>query len=181
MSINNTHNKQKLDPSKLQFSYFNPSIDDFSKLDFTKDNLDPLEVDKFIHNDPFEYVNNHVSKIYSVTYDGKLVGFFTLSMSHIKMKDLNSDDQLNQITFTDYPSLLLGQMGVEKNSRGLDIGVYIIKFCRGIGQLINEKIACAFLILRTTNTLAEKYYECYCDLQWIKSNKPKVWMYKKLF
>ncbi len=50
-SNNNTDGKQRrIDPIKLQFSYFNPLTDDFSNLDFKqKDGTDPLNVDRFVH------------------------------------------------------------------------------------------------------------------------------------
>ena len=157
-------------------------MDNFSNLDFTlKDKSDPLEVDKFIHENYEKFLANHASRIYSVRYDGKLVGFFTLSMFHVESKSLNDDDDLSQISINNYPSLLLGQMGVEKESRGLDIGVHIVRFCSGLGQLLNDKGGLCLFGIWTTRELAETYYEPNCKLKWKKSNKQKVWMYKKLF
>lgn len=172
--------KEELDPDKFDFPPFDPSIHDFSSLDFRYKGQDPLCVHAFIHGDPQDYVKNHVSTIHSVLYDGKLIGFFTISMAHIGSKDINDFDIPKEIPFP-YPALLLGQMGIEENSRSNDIGIHIVNFCLGLGQLLDEKIACAFLILRTSNILAEKYYEPKCEFNWVKSNKPKVWMYRKLF
>ena len=40
------NNHKRIDPLKIQFSYFNKSMDDFSKLDFKqKDGSDPLKID----------------------------------------------------------------------------------------------------------------------------------------
>ena len=85
------------------------------------------------------------------------------------------------VTFSDYPALLLGQMGIDKKFRGLGLGQYICKYCRGLGQRLNNNAACAFLILQTSKEMAEKYYEPKCNFNWKKSNKEKVWMYRKLF
>lgn len=90
-------------------------------------------------------------------------------------------DDIPDVTFPDYPALLLGQMGVHRNYRGNRIGEKICSFCRGIGQDINDRIACAFLILRTTTQLARDYYEPYCHFKWKPKSDGKVWMYRKLF
>lgn len=164
---------------KLDFPTYSTS-DDFSNLDFKYKGTDELEVDKYIHDNPTNYIDNHVSKIYSVKYETKLIGFFTLSMSFIDSSKMLDDDTLN-VTFSNYPALLLGQMGLDVDYRWGLIGKKICSFCRGIGQDLNERVACAFLILQTTTTLARKFYEPTCNFKWKPSEKKRVWMYRKLF
>jgi hypothetical protein len=172
---------KRIDTDNLDFSIYNPSIDDFSSLDFREDdNSDPLKVDEFIHKNPKHYVDNHVSTIFTVRHHKEIAAFFTVSMSSIRKKDIELDDKIN-VTFSDYPALLLGQIGVDKKFRGRGLGQYICKYCSGFGQRLNNDVACAFLILQTTKELAEKYYESKCDFRWKKSNKDIVWMYRKLF
>ncbi len=79
-----------------------------------------------------------------------------------------------------YPSLLLGQMGVSTDFRKRGIEYQIITFCMGIGLMLNQKIGCALIILNTSKVLAEKYYEPNCNFNWKKSNKERVWTYIKL-
>jgi hypothetical protein len=168
------------DSDKLDIDPYSPT-DDFSNLDFRQtDRSDPLGVHTYIHTNPLDYIQNHISTIYSVRYGGKLAGYFTLSMSNIGKKDMLREDAI-AIHFLDYPALLLGQMGVDRNYRGRQIGEKICSFCRGIAQDINEKAACAFLILRTTTDLARGYYEPYCHFKWKPKEEGKVWMYRKLF
>jgi hypothetical protein len=169
-----------IDISKLEFDTI-LKTDDFSNLDFTqKDGQDPLHVDEFIHNNPHQYTKNHVSTIYTVKYGKNIVGYFTLSMSNIGIKEMMDDDRL-EVIFTNYPALLLGQLGVAKQYRGNKIGEIICKFCRGMGQQLDIRAACAFLVLRTTVRLAKEYYEPYCDFKWKPKEDGKVWMYSKLF
>jgi hypothetical protein len=169
-----------IDPSKLDFDTL-LKTDNFTDLDFTqKDGQDPLGVNEFIHNNPERYIENHVSTIYTVKYENNIVGYFTLSMSHIGIKDMMGDDHLD-VPFPNYPALLLGQLGVAKKYRGNKIGEEICKYCRGIGQEMDMKAACGFLILRTTVPLAKKFYEPYCDFSWKPKEEGKVWMYSKLF
>lgn len=169
-----------IDSNKLEFSPYSP-LDDFSNLDFRdRDNQDPLDVDKFIHDNPQYNVENNLSAIFSVRYENNLVAYFTLSMSIIQKKEMQPDDVINT-TFQPYPALLLGLLGVEKNYQGRGIGQNICKFCRGIGQELNDKAACAFLILRTTAKLAKLFYEPKCNFKWKPKDEGKAWMYYRLF
>lgn len=183
MSQNNPNVRGRiLNPNRSDIKLYNPSIDNFSNLDFTlKDGSDPLNIDKFIHGNIQDYLKNHVTQLYSLRFEGKLAGFFTLSTSQIESKYLNSEDDITDVEFNIYPSLLLGQLGITKQFRGNDLGLDIIAFCLGLGQVLSKKVGCAFLILRTTRKLAERYYEPDLDFRWKKDNKEKVWMYKRLF
>ena len=173
--------EKSLDTDNLDFTLYDPFLDDFSYLDFRDiDNLDPFKVDEFIHNNPKKYIDNHVSTIFTVRYNKEIIAFFTISMSSIGKKEMELDDKIN-IPFHYYPALLLGQIGVDKKFRGYGIGQSICKYCRGLGQQLNQNVACAFLILQTSKILAEQYYESKCNFKWKKSNKEKVWMYRKLF
>ena len=157
-------NRKKIDPLKIKFSYFDQSRDDFSKLNFKqKDGSDPLDADKFIHNNPSYQSTNHISKIYSVRYEDQLTAFFTLSMYQIEVecigKDNNDDDDCintSKVGFDFYSALLVRQLGIDKGFKGQGLGYYIILYCLGLGQLLSQKVGCAFLILRTTKKISRK-------------------------
>lgn len=173
-------NPKRIDSAKLTFSIFDPSKDDFSKLNFKqKDGTDPLNTDKFIHNQPLDYITNNIYKIYSIRYDGQLTAFFTLSMSQIESAYF--DKEKNKVKFNIYPALLLRHIGIDKDFKGQGLGYCIILFSLGISQILSEKVGCSFLLLRTTKKLAEKYYGPKYNFKWKSSNKEKVWMYRKLF
>ena len=185
-------NRKKIDPSKIKISYYDQLIDDFSKLNFKqKDGTDPLKADEFIHNNPFYESTNHISKIYSVRYEDQLTAFFTLSMSQIIFENINIDNNENEnddcsniseFEFDFYPALLVKQLGIDKDFKGQGLGYYIILYCLGLAQILSQNIGCAFLIMQTTNKLAEKYYGPKYNFKWEKnSNKKKVWIYRKLF
>lgn len=169
-----------IDPSKLRFFHFSEN-DDFSLLDFRQfDGSDPLNVDKFIREEIRTYVDNRLGSIYSVKYEGKLVAFFTLSMSCIGYLTIASNDDSHVETKL-YPALLIGKIGIDKAYRGRRIGQYICSFCSGIGQELNRYAGCAFLILRTTASLARRYYAPKFNFNWNTREKGNVWMYRKLF
>ena len=189
-------NRKKIDPLKIKISYYDQSRDDFSKLNFKqKDGSDPLNVDKFIHNNPSYQSTNHISKIYSVRYEDQLTAFFTLSMSQIEFECMNNDNKedddddesydcisTSKVKFDFYPALLVRQLGIDKDFKGQGLGYYILLYCLGLGQILSQRVGCAFLVMRTTNKLAEKYYGPRYNFKWEKnSNKKKVWVYRKLF
>jgi hypothetical protein len=91
------------------------------------------------------------------------------------------DDDTFDVTYTSYPALLLGQMGVDSDFTCGIIGEKICSFCRGIGQDLNEKASCAFLILQTSAVLAKKFYDPICHFKWKPKDEGIVWMYRKLF
>jgi hypothetical protein len=156
-------NRKRIDPLKIKFSYFDQSKDDFSKLNFKqKDGSDPLDTDKFIHENPTYPSTNHITKIYSVRYEDQLPAFFSLSMSQIEFECFSSDNNDNcintlkeEIDF--YLALLVRQLGIDKDFKGQGLGYHIILYCLGLGQIFSQKVGCAFLIMRTTKKLAEKY------------------------
>ncbi len=81
-----------------------------------------------------------------------------------------------------YPALLVRQLGIDKGFKGQGLGYHFILYCFGLGQLLGQSVVCAFLIMRTTKKLAEKYYvpryNFKCET---KSDLETVCIYRKLF
>ena len=146
-----------IDPSKLRFLHFS-EIDDFSILDFKQfDGSDPLGVDKFIHEEIRTYLENPA------------------------FKSLFPSDVDSYLETKLYPALLIGKIGIDKGYRGRKMGQYICSFCSGIGQELHRHTGCAFLILRTTASLARRYYAPRFNFKWKAQEKGNVWMYRRLF
>jgi hypothetical protein len=69
----------KVDPDKLSFELF-ATNDDFSTLDFIEeDGTDPLGIDDFIKNKLNDYLQNNLTSIWKVRYEGHIVAYFTAS------------------------------------------------------------------------------------------------------
>ena len=169
-----------IDPNKLRFFHFSKN-DNFSLLDFRQyDGTDPLHVDKFIREEVSTYLDNHLGSIYSVRYEDELVAFFTLSMSCIGYSTISTSGD-SYVETKLFPALLIGKIGIDKAYRGRKIGQYICSFCSGIGQELNRYAACAFLVLRTTASLARRYYAPKFNFEWTAREEGNVWMYRKLF
>lgn len=171
----------KVDPDKLSFELFTTS-DNFSTLDFTEeDGTDPLGIDDFIKNKFSDYLQNNLTSIWTVRYEGRIVAYFTASMFAIQTRQLLDDEHVSEVPIVSYPSVLLGRMGVDKKERGRDIGYWICQFCTGLAQEIGKKVACRYIVLHTIKAKTA-YYKEKCMFHQTKKANPegKIWMYRRL-
>ena len=149
----------KINPDDLDIDIVSGK-DDISILDCTEqDGTDTLGVQDFLKRKAQIYSKNNLTSLWQVKYEGKIVAFFTLSMSSIGLDDVPRSKQVKGMTGR-YPALLIGQMGVDKNYRGRKIGDTICKHCIGLARKFNERVACACIILQTTHDKVP-YYQQY--------------------
>ncbi|CUR51337.1 putative acetyltransferase (GNAT) family protein [Nitrosotalea devaniterrae] len=165
---------------KVCYDFLNSSYD-ISKLDFTEeDGTDPLLVDEFAKSKARSYHQNKLSTVRVVKYKDIVVGYFAVSMFSISVEQLATDEKVSVATPLRYPSMLLGQLGVDKKYRGNGIAKEICKFCLGLAQDVGEKVACRYIVLQTN----EKRTKLYEDYDFVRSPKKpdngKIWMYTKL-
>jgi GNAT superfamily N-acetyltransferase len=173
---------ETIDHDKLDVVLFSNS-DDLSSCDFKEDDgSDPLYVDEFIHHRATIYRENNLSVIYVVKYCKEIVGFFTLSMGALEVKKLRESDKMEAAPqLTQYPALLLGNMGVEKKFRCRGIGKWICQFCIGLAIENSTKIACGYVFLQSDNK-KRGFYEKLDFVSSGKENKDgKIWMYRRIF
>jgi GNAT superfamily N-acetyltransferase len=174
------HADNQINHNKLIFDNFSEK-DNFSSLDFTQaDKSDPLDIDKFIHENPIRYIRYHISTIYSVKYEEKLIAYFTLSMCIIKTEELLGEDVREGIAYQNYPALLVGKIGVDKKIRNMGIGRAILLYCLGLAQTINDDVACSALILHTTRDMVGYYRKNGFKNIEPKSSKKLVTMYRTI-
>lgn len=149
----------KINPDDLDIDIVSGG-DDISILDCTEqDGTDPLGVQDFLKTKASAYSKNNLTSLWRVKYKGKIVAFFSLSMSSIGLDDVPRSRQVKEMSAR-YPALLIGQMGVDKNYRGRKIGDAICKHCIGLARKFNERVACACITLQTTYDKVS-YYQQY--------------------
>ncbi|MEM3144231.1 MAG: GNAT family N-acetyltransferase [Candidatus Nitrosotenuis sp.] len=128
------------------------------KLDLTEDDdSDPLGIHGFFHTDLEKYHNNKLSTVRLVKADGKVVGYFTVSMNAIELSILDTDEKVSGTSTKKYPAMLLGRMGVDKKYRKKGIGDKICKFCQGLAAVTSESVACRYIMLHTTQNKVHFY------------------------
>lgn len=103
-----------VDPTKLRIYPLSPR-DNLSGLDCREDDhSDPLGVQDFIINKARTYLANNLAAFWVVRYKDNLVGFFTISMNAIETRFLSPVHTVSGATTRVYPSMLIGQMGVDR-------------------------------------------------------------------
>ncbi len=173
---------QNLDPDKLKFKIYDPTIDTLLDLDFRQnDGSDPLLIEQYAKNNLLKESKNATNyKIYVVKYEEKIIAFFTLSMTVICSNNLSDYDKDGLRDFK-YPALLMDKIGIDKEYRCFKIGKYICLFCMGLAQNTNEKLNCTFFIFKTTKSLAEKIYGPKYYFRWWKNTDKKlIWIYRRV-
>jgi GNAT superfamily N-acetyltransferase len=92
-------------------------------------------VDEYFYEDAFKRHSELLTKVYLVTYEKKLVAFFTLSNDKITLEDVENEecwkkfrtahfpDDTNSVSFS---ALMIGYLGVDKRSQNLGIGGYLL-------------------------------------------------------
>lgn len=169
----------KLDPAKFGFNLLSEN-DNLNSLDFTEDNgTDPLGVNSFVQEKSSLYSKNKLSAVWVVRYEGELIGFFSLSMFAIEVRELAEGERVEGATPRSYPAALLGQMGVDKKQRRRGIGYWICQFCIGLAQEVGKRIACRYIVLQTN----QDKFSFYQKIGFISSeakNQDKILMYLRL-
>ena len=175
---------EKADPKDIQIRELG-EYDDFSKLDFTDEEsgLDPLHVNEFFHSKKvIEFRNQKLSSVWSVLYKKQLVGCFTLSMFAINTNKLSKGEVVKKAgDIRSYPSVLLGQLGVDKQFRHRRIAYWIGQHFTGLTRKISQKIGCRYIVLQTD----QHRVDLYKALHFVQSpKKPNqngmIWMYRRL-
>lgn len=127
-------------------------------LDFTEDGKDPLNINRFYREDLFLYQKNNLSTVRLIKVNGKIVGYFTVSMNAIEIDKLGKDEKVKRTTPKKYPAMLIGRMGIDSKFRNMGIGSKVCMFCRGLAIDIGKEVACRYVILQTTKEHS-KFYE----------------------
>ncbi|MDP3779997.1 MAG: GNAT family N-acetyltransferase [Nitrosopumilaceae archaeon] len=134
---------------KLAYILYHEGIK-LPKLDFTEDDgSDPVEINRFFHNDLDRYHSNKLSTVRLVQLAGKIVAYFTVSMNAIELSVLDKNEKVSGTTTKKYPAMLLGRIGVDKKYRKKGIAKAICTFCQGLASVTSEKVACRYIMLHT--------------------------------
>jgi GNAT superfamily N-acetyltransferase len=110
------------------------------------------DLNEFIKEDAFVYMNGKIAVTYILSYEKKALGFFCLSNDSIeitgKAKDALVKEGKRQKT---YPALKIGRLGVHKENQGKGFGTFIIRHTLGLALTHSEKIGCRYLTVDAYN------------------------------
>jgi GNAT superfamily N-acetyltransferase len=117
------------------------------------------DINEFIHDEAKEFQNERLGISYVFLYDGRPVGFVTLSMAHLRRKRMKSEDRL-RIEIENYPALQIGQLAVCTDLERQDIGTFLCDFSLGKAYQFSEEVGCRFLVLNAKRDVIG-FYEGY--------------------
>lgn len=149
---------------------------DLSSFHCNKDDIS--KVDDFIHNEALKYQKENMGISHLFFYNDEIIGFVTLSMTHIEGKDTPDPPSLAYFGRKKPPSILIGQLGVENKYRKRGLGKVLCQWCEGLAIKLNEKVGCRYLVLHTEKELIEFYEKCGFITK--KPNKYSPLMVKKV-
>ena len=166
---------KKLKPRKLALS------DDLTS--FNCDYEDDLGCNDFIHNEDEakRYQRERLGITYLFSYEGVVVAFVTLAMSSIESKRIDKRHR-NPIRLKSYPSLLIGRLGTENDSRRKGIGKYLCSWCVGLIMELSKDIGCRYVILETNEKKICFYKKCKFErgIELDTDDGKTFWMYKRV-
>ncbi len=108
-----------------------------------------VEINDFIRKSARIYEKKNLGKTYLIeNSDGKILGFITLSMGVLKIKDadlalrLSGEDKPTQL-----PALRVARLGTAKNEQGKGYGKLALQAATNIFRLLQEEIGTRYIIV----------------------------------
>ena len=166
----------KIPSTELKYKVLEES-DDLSKFDCSKN--DPLEVNEFIHKEAIPFQKEKLGITYLFFHHGEIVGFVTLAMSEIELTEVEEEPPF-PLDIKHYPSLLIGQLGVDNKYQFRGVGKNICLWCLALSRSLSTKIGCRFIIVYTLKGISDFYKKCNFKIASKREAKQKFFMYQQI-
>lgn len=107
--------------------------------------------DDFLKVLAWTYQEENVGVSFLAKVESELVGYFTVSAAWIRVKKVESRDQVESLENMEYyPALLIGQLAVDKRFETQGVGSRLLQIIYGIAVQLQERIGVRFLLLGAT-------------------------------
>ena len=104
---------QRINVKKLE------EADDLSSFDCSQDA--DMGLNEFIHEEALDFKRNRLGITYLFYYEGKIIGFVTLSMADIRAEQVEEAQRIPTNIKT-FPGLYIGRIAIDNNYRKLGVG-----------------------------------------------------------
>jgi len=148
--------------------------DDLTTFDCSTD--DPMKLDEFIHLEANQFQKEKLGVTHLFSYDDQLVGFATLAMSEIEIKEAPHLLSL-KTTIKHYPALQIGRLAVRNDYRDRHVGRIICLRCLEIAKRFSKEAGCKLVLVFTEGKPVEFYKKCGFSVISKYEKKEKKWMY----
>lgn len=140
---------------------------------------DEMGLNEFIHDEALQFQKENMGITYLFFYKNVTVGFATLTMSQIEIKQTKINLPF-KTTIKDYPSLMIGRLATDNNYRGRHVGENICLWCVSKAKQLSSEIGCKLIIILTNDKKYTFYSNCGFDMVPKCEYKQKKWMYLKI-
>lgn len=127
--------------------------DIFSSFDCEDD-----DINEFLKEDALDHIEKDLAIVYAIKEkQNKVLAYSTLSMSTIKIKSRGD------VPYPQIPALLLGRLGVDKDSK-LDAsgnknyyGYTLIDYCTILSLVLKKSVGCCYLVVHAYPDMVDYY------------------------
>ena len=147
---------------------------DLSKFDCSED--DEMGLNEFIHDEAMQFQNEHLGVTYLFFHHNNIVGFATLAMSQIEIKQTKVTLPFEP-NIRDYPALMIGRLATGNKYRGRHVGLSISLWCVSKAKQLSAEVGCRLIIIMTNDKKSSFYQNCGFMMVPKYERKAKKWMY----
>ena len=148
--------------------------DDLSTFACDKD--DPMGLDEFIHEEAIQFQKEKLGITHLFLYKEQIVGFATLAMSEIEVKEAPSLLSAG-IKVKNFPALLIGLLAVHNDYRDRHVGRIICLWCLEIAKELSREVGCRLVVVLTEGKTVEFYKKSGFTTIPKYEKKERKWMY----
>jgi len=102
------------------------------------------------------YQAENLGVTYVFKHKGSPIGYVTLAMGALQTEHL-PEKRKGQKPFRNVPSLLLGQMARDSNTKGQGVGKIMVDFTLDKAQKLAQKVGCRFVIVDSERDVENRY------------------------
>jgi GNAT superfamily N-acetyltransferase len=116
----------------------------------------------FLRYQAHSFHRRGLGRTYGAFVEGKIVGYITLVCGQVSSEDqLKSKAEVDDFTYTHFPSVKIARLAVDKRYRGCQLGRRFINLSFGIvREEICPRIGCRFMIVDVKKSAVKFYEKC---------------------
>lgn len=164
---------------RLQELSFRKLTEDVELSSFCCDKDDELGIDEFIHSEALDYQKGHYGVTYLFYHSNEIVGFVTVAMGSVRAKELPEEMETNdESRIKTFPSLLIGQLGVDNKYRKRNLGSILCDWCVGLAVELSDRIGCRYVSPVTNKNKIDFYRKC--EFKTENPNKERIMLVRRV-
>lgn len=148
-----------IDLEKLEFTpYTKLFLPLITSSDFDCGNT---ELNNFLKEDVDGHSDEKITCTYLISYEGKLIGYFTLQADSIDLEENErAEFKVRGIPYKTFPAIKIGRLGIDKKYQHKKVGTTTIHVIIGIVRNLCKTVACRFITVDAKNNAKTvKFYE----------------------